>query len=126
MLLHLRHARLFAPAPLGVRDLVVAGERILWIGADEGDVLDLPRALVAETIDLEGRIVVPGFIDGHVHLTGGGGEAGFRTRVPPLSLGQYTRGGVTTAIGVLGTDDLVRTPADVVAIIQGQPARKEQ
>ncbi|MEO8083774.1 MAG: beta-aspartyl-peptidase [Ardenticatenales bacterium] len=119
MLLHLRHARLFAPAPLGVRDLVVAGERILWIGADEGDVLDLPRALVAETIDLAGRAVVPGYIDGHVHLTGGGGEAGFKTRVPPLTLGQYTRGGVTTAIGVLGTDDLVRTPADVVATARG-------
>ncbi|MFN8423964.1 MAG: amidohydrolase family protein [Anaerolineae bacterium] len=139
MLTHLRNARLFAPEARGVCDIVVAGERIVWIGGDGGDmdaggdgvragerrgprraaVLDLPRALVAETIDLEGRTVVPGFIDGHVHLTGGGGEAGFRTRVPPLGLERYTRGGVTTAIGVLGTDDLVRTPADVVATARG-------
>lgn len=121
MLTSLRNARLYDPDPRGDVDLVLAGERIVWIGAAEGAsaARALPAALVAEAVDLEGRTVVPGFIDGHVHLTGGGGEAGFRTRVPPLSLGAYTRGGVTSAIGVLGTDDLVRTPADVVATARG-------
>ncbi len=54
-----------------------------------------------------------------MHLTGGGGEAGPHTRVPPLSLGRLTAGGVTTAIGVLGTDDVVRSPAELVTVARG-------
>ena len=69
--------------------------------------------------DLEGRRVIPGLIDGHVHLTGGGGEAGPNTRVPPLGLSRLTAGGVTTAVGVLGTDDTVRTPAELVTAARG-------
>lgn len=121
MLTVLRDARLYDPDPRGVVDIVVAGERLAWLGpAGRGSAARaLPPALVDETVDVAGRVVAPGYIDGHVHLTGGGGEAGFRTRVPPLALGAYTRAGVTSVIGVLGTDDLVRTPADVVATARG-------
>jgi beta-aspartyl-dipeptidase (metallo-type) len=63
--------------------------------------------------------VIPGLIDCHVHLTGGGGEAGMHTRVPPLQLSRLTSGGVTTAIGLLGTDDTVRTTAELVATARG-------
>jgi beta-aspartyl-dipeptidase (metallo-type) len=58
-------------------------------------------------------------VDGHVHLTGGGGEAGPNTRVPALGLSRLTAGGVTTAVGVLGTDDTVRTPAELVTAARG-------
>ena len=54
-----------------------------------------------------------------MHLTGGGGEAGPQTRVPPVALSRLTRGGVTTAIGVLGTDDAIRTPAELVTVARG-------
>jgi beta-aspartyl-dipeptidase (metallo-type) len=73
---------------------------------------------VRET-DLGGRRVIPGLVDGHVHLTGGGGEAGPHTRVPPQALSRFTLGGVTTAIGVLGTDDAIRTPAELVTVARG-------
>ena len=79
----------------------------------------LSRDLGAREYDLAGRRVIPGLIDGHVHLTGGGGEAGPHTRVPPLSLSRLTAGGVTTAIGVLGTDDVVRSPAELVTVARG-------
>ncbi|MGH7584624.1 MAG: beta-aspartyl-peptidase, partial [Gemmatimonadales bacterium] len=111
MLHLLRHARVYSPAPQGVCDLLVAGESVVWIG----DRADLPAALGATERDLEGRALVPGFVDCHVHLTGGGGEAGHGTSVPPLPIERFTRGGVTTAIGLLGTDDAIRTPASVVA-----------
>ncbi len=116
MLTLLRNAEVYDPAPLGKRDLVVAGETLAWIGRD---LPPLGRSLVAEEIDLEGRRVIPGLIDGHVHLTGGGGEAGPHTRVPPVALSGLTRGGVTTAVGVLGTDDTVRTPAELVTVARG-------
>ena len=89
---------------------------MVWIGRD---VPALDRALGVEEVDLGGRRVIPGLIDGHVHLTGGGGEAGPETRVPPVALSRLTLGGVTTAIGVLGTDDTVRTTAELVTVARG-------
>ena len=72
-----------------------------------------------EEHDLGGRRVIPGLIDCHVHLTGGGGEAGPETRVPPVGLSRMTTGGVTTAVGVLGTDDAIRSPAELVTVARG-------
>ncbi len=115
MLSLLINADLYDPAPRGRAHLLVAGETIVWIGAEKPA---LPRGFAREW-DLEGRRVVPGLIDGHVHLTGGGGEAGPHTRVPPVALSRLTRGGVTTAVGVLGTDDAIRTPAELVTVARG-------
>jgi len=52
-----------------------------------------------------------------VHVTGGGGEAGFRTRVPPVPLTRFTTAGVTTVVGLLGTDDVARGTRDLVATV---------
>jgi HEAT repeat protein len=54
-------------------------------------------------------------VDAHVHLIGGGGEAGPSTRVPPVSLTQLSTAGITTVVGVLGTDGTTRSVADLVA-----------
>ena len=116
----LRNAELYDPAPRGRRHLLVAGETVLWVGPD---VPALDRSLHVEETDLGGRRVVPGLIDGHVHLTGGGGEAGPETRVPPVALSRLTLGGVTTAVGVLGTDDTVRTTAELVTVARGLTAQ---
>src|SRR5262245_66350881 len=69
------------------------------------------------TIDLEGRRLIPGLIDGHVHVTGGGGEAGFRTRVPTVPLSRFTTAGITTVVGLLGTDDVARGPGELLATL---------
>ena len=115
----LRNAELYDPAPQGRRHLLVAGGAVGWVGQD---VPTLDRTLQVEEVDLGGRRVVPGLIDGHVHLTGGGGEAGPETRVPPVALSRLTLGGVTTAVGVLGTDDAVRTTAELVTVARGLTA----
>lgn len=41
------------------------------------------------------------------------------TRVPPVELSRITAGGVTTVVGVLGTDDTVRTTGELVATARG-------
>src|SRR6478672_11122009 len=92
----LRNASVYAPESLGLCHVLVGGERILWVGHTLDE---LPATLGVAVVDLEGRTLVPGIIDGHAHLTGGGGEAGPETRVPAPLLSQYTRVGVTTAIG---------------------------
>lgn len=116
MLHLLLNADLYGPEPQGNRHLLVAAERIAWIGADRPD---LPASLGIEVTDLEGRKVIPGLIDGHVHVTGGGGEAGHDTRVAPIAPSHFTRNGVTTVIGLLGTDDVIRTPAELVVTTLG-------
>jgi beta-aspartyl-dipeptidase (metallo-type) len=115
MLSLLLNADLYDPSPRGRANLLIAGETVVWIGTEK---LSLPQGVVREW-DLGGRRVIPGLIDGHVHLTGGGGEAGPHTRVPPVALSRLTRGGVTTAVGVLGTDDAIRTPAELVTVARG-------
>ena len=108
----LRDGEVFAPEPLGRRHLLVGGGRVLWMGDAEPEV---PASFPVEVRDLGGRRVIPGLVDCHVHLTGGGGEGGFRTRVPPLPVSVFTRGGTTTVVGVLGTDDTTRSTASLLA-----------
>ncbi len=115
-MLLIRNATVYAPESRGRMDLLIGGEQILWMGASLGA---LPGALGVVEIDLEGRVVFPGLVDGHAHLTGGGGEAGPNTRVPAPPLSQYTLAGVTTAIGVLGTDDVTRSTAELVVTARG-------
>ena len=110
----IRNADVYAPEPLGVQQLLLGGGKVLWIGRE---LAALPVALPVEVIDLGGRRLIPGLIDGHVHVTGGGGEAGFSTRVPAPMLSRYTRAGVTSVVGLLGTDDVARSTRELVASI---------
>ncbi len=112
----LTDADLYAPEPLGHGHVLVAGGRIAWIGPD---LPTLDPSLGVVRRDLRGRRLIPGLIDAHVHLTGGGGESGYGTRVPPVPLSRFTRGGITTVVGVLGTDDLTRFPAELLATTRG-------
>lgn len=111
MLILLRDANVFAPAPLGRIDVLIANGAIAAVGPR---LPELPAAL-CEEIDLHGLRLVPGLIDAHVHLTGGGGESGPASRVPPLSLPALTAAGITTVVGLLGTDGTTRTVQSLVA-----------
>lgn len=112
MLTLIQNANVFAPEALGLKHILVAGDRIVYIG-DRAPHLD--DSLGVEHMDAEGARLIPGFIDPHAHVTGGGGEAGFETSVPAPLLTEYTRAGVTTVVGLLGTDDLVRTTSALIA-----------
>lgn len=112
----LTNARLFAPEPLGVRSLLIAGSHVVWIG--DGDP-GFHASLGVHTRDLEGRRVIPGLVDPHVHITGGGGESGPQSKVPPLALSRFTRNGITSVVGLLGTDDASRHPGELVVAANG-------
>jgi beta-aspartyl-dipeptidase (metallo-type) len=112
MLTLLTNANIFTPDHFGIGSVLLGGGKILYVGHDTPAVD--PR-LLDEQRDLEGAALVPGFIDGHVHVTGGGGEDGFSTQAPPVPLSRYTRHGVTTVVGLLGTDDETRSTASLVA-----------
>jgi len=116
MLQLIKNANVFAPEPLGICNVLVAAETIVYIGKEQPT---LDRFLDVEEVDLEGATLVPGFIDGHAHITGGGGETGPASRVPPVFLSKFTMAGVTSVIGVLGTDDLTRNTQTLVTQAYG-------
>jgi len=111
----LHDAELFDPTPRGRCDLLLGGGAILAIGPR----LEAPKGVDTDVVDLGGARVIPGLIDGHVHLAGGGGESGPASRVPRLLLQHLSLAGVTSAVGVLGTDGTTRTMAELVATALG-------
>ena len=108
-MLLIKGAEVYAPEYLGKKDVLIAGDRIERIGED------LPEYEGCQVIDGTGRIVAPGFIDRHVHITGGGGEGSFHTQAPQVQLSDLIRGGVTTVVGLLGTDGISRSTENLVA-----------
>lgn len=107
----LQGAHLFAPEDQGICDVLLANGKV--IAVDRA----IPTDIVPDctVIDLHGRILCPGFIDQHVHLIGGGGEAGPTTRTPEVTLSRLTEAGITTVIGLLGTDSVTRHPESLLA-----------
>ena len=105
----------YSPEHLGSCDILIAGARIAAIGKK----LDIPDSFDIDWIDAGGKSVAPGFIDLHVHITGGGGESGPATRLPEISVAAILGGGVTTVVGVLGTDSVTRSTENLVAKAQG-------
>ena len=99
----LKQGDIYAPEHLGRKDILIEGSRIARI-ADHIDEYDQIEEV--EKVDLGGHILTPGYMDIHVHITGGGGESGPATRVPEASLSVLVRNGITTVVGLLGTDYL--------------------
>lgn len=108
-------AVVYAPEYLGVRDVLIEGSRIRKIA----DKIPVVEAYEVQVIDGSGMLLFPGFIDGHVHILGGGGEGGYHTRTPEIMLTDITSGGVTTVVGCLGTDGTTRTMASLLAKARG-------
>lgn len=111
MLTLLKNAQLFAPEPRGLCHVLVGGGSILAI---EPELAELDPSW-CQVMDLGGARVIPGLIDAHVHVTGGGGESGPSSRVPELGPSELAAGGVTSTVGVLGTDGTTRSVAGLVA-----------
>ncbi len=110
MFLCVKNADVYSPAHLGKRDILICGGRIIAI---EPQIANLPDN--CRIIDAAGRRVIPGLIDQHVHITGGGGESGFTSRVPELRFSDSVTAGVTTIVGLLGTDSRTRSVRNLLA-----------
>ncbi|MFP4456374.1 MAG: beta-aspartyl-peptidase [Clostridia bacterium] len=114
----IKKVQVYAPENLGVKDILIAGEKIVAI-ENEIDGTKIPNC---EIINADNLIAVPGFIDGHVHMIGGGGEGGPKTRTPELNLTKALEAGVTTVVGCLGTDGTTRQMSSLLAKAQALEA----
>jgi len=92
---------------MGTQSLLLTGEQIAKIGTLDSKHL-AALDLDVNVVDAKGALVVPGFIDPHAHIIGAGGEEGFASRMPEILVSQLVSAGITTVIGLLGTDTSTR------------------
>ena len=104
MLKLIKNAKLYTPKFLGENDVLIAGAKIIAIDNN----LD-QFSQDAEVWDAQGKMVTPGFIDQHIHISGAGGKDGFLSRTPDVDLEQLISCGSTTVMGLLGTDGTLRS-----------------
>ncbi len=111
----LKNARLLTPRGIESGSLLMGCGKILATGHD----LSAPRNSPCHIVDARKQLLLPGIVDQHVHLTGGGGEDGFHTRTPEVMLSQLLKAGITSVMGLLGTDGATRHVASLFAKVQG-------
>lgn len=110
MFLLIKNADVYTPNFLGKKDILTCAGKIIKIE----DEIDLPLKDI-KVIDGTGKKIIPGLIDPHIHITGGGGEGSFKTRVPEVMLTDLTKSGITTVVGLLGTDTTTRCVENLLA-----------
>ena len=111
----LKNADVYAPEHLGLVDILIVNDKIVRIGEH----IEQPEGLSCQVLDAHGGKVVPGYVDQHVHIIGGGGESGPYSRTPEIFLSELTRVGITTVVGVLGTDGTSRHNESLLAKARG-------
>lgn len=116
MVVIIEGVEIYSPEYKGKNNILILDGKIAYIGAEKIK-LDLP--IQVKIIDGSNFYAFPGFIDGHVHITGGGGEGGFSTRTPEIMLSDIIKGGITTIVGCLGTDGLTRSMENLYAKAKG-------
>ncbi len=96
------------------QNVLIIADRVMQLKAQ----VEIPTGFPCVAIDVANQILVPGFIDLHVHVLGGGGEDGPTSRVPEIAFSSLTAAGITTVVGVLGTDSITRHPDTLLAKVK--------
>jgi beta-aspartyl-dipeptidase (metallo-type) len=112
----LRGGKVYSPAALGIKDILILGPKIAAV-TDPGEIRIKGLPVFEE--NAADKIVIPGFVDSHVHILGGGGEGGPATRAPEITIQSILSSGVTTVIGCLGTDGTTRHMESLLAKAKG-------
>ena len=108
----IKNVKVYKPEYAGVKDILILAGKTAAVGEDLR--ADFGGSIEVQEIDGGDLAAVPGFIDSHEHILGGGGEGGFHTRTPEASLGDLIQNGITTVVGCIGTDGVGR---DMTALL---------
>ncbi len=115
MFLKLTGGHVYAPEDMGIQDVLMSEGKIIQIA----DHIDFSFPQDYEEIDCTGKTIVPGFFDQHVHILGGGGENGFASLIRELQMTDCIRYGVTSVVGLLGTDAHAKSVPALIAKTKG-------
>lgn len=113
----IKNVKVYRPEYAGLKDILLIGDKIGAI--DDAISARFENGVEVTVIDGAGKVALPGFIDSHVHMLGGGGEGGPKTRTPEIRLTDLTTVGITTAVGCLGTDGVTRNMMSLLAKARG-------
>lgn len=102
----IKNVECFCPEYRGIKDIFIVKDVIYKI-SDAGEFNDFPKPV--NVYECKGLKAFPGIIDGHVHIIGGGGEEGPRSRINEISAEEIFSCGVTTTVGLLGADNRTKS-----------------
>lgn len=108
-ILLIKDGDVYAPEQQGKKDILVINDKIVFI---DQNILTSTLNLIDKNIkiiDASKCIIIPGYIDQHVHINGAGGEGGPQYRTPPIQLSEFVKAGITSVVGLLGTDGFARS-----------------
>lgn len=114
----IRGGEVYGPGVLGIMDVLIAGEKIIRVGEVDLGPLEA-TGLGVEVVEAAGCRVMPGLIDPHQHILGAGGEAGPQTRMREIEQTDIVGAGITTIVGILGTDGTTRHLTSLLAKARG-------
>jgi beta-aspartyl-dipeptidase (metallo-type) len=117
MLILVENGEVYAPEPIGRVPILLTFDRIASVGrVDRARVKALD--LEVDYIDARGCVVTPGLIDPHEHVAGGSAEDGFSTQTPEISASEIVSAGITSVVGVLGSDTTMISPSGLLAKVK--------
>ncbi|MGF1863646.1 beta-aspartyl-peptidase, partial [Photobacterium profundum] len=105
MLKLIKNGTILTPKGLIKADILICNDKIIGINSS---ITTSNLKLPYEELDASNQFVLPGIIDQHVHLIGGGGESGFSSRTPEVQVSKLVKAGITSVLGLLGTDSATR------------------
>jgi beta-aspartyl-dipeptidase (metallo-type) len=114
----IENGELYTPKPVGRQSVLMARNQIFKVG-------DISRSAVealgveVDVIDASDCLITPGLIDPHQHLLGGSGEEGFASQTPEISASEIVTAGITTVVGCLGADTVMKTLPGLLAKVKG-------
>ena len=69
----IKNANLYDPDPKGIRDILIVDEKVFSVAEH----IDPPELSVpVEVVSADGKTVIPGYVDQHVHVIGGAARRG--------------------------------------------------
>ena len=98
MLTLIKGGQAYAPEKMGELDILLGGTQILAMAPS----IQAPPGIETAVVDATGMTVIPGYVDSHMHLLGGGGSFGPDSRSHEVDVSTLAKAGVTTVVGTLG------------------------
>ncbi|GAB4114101.1 MAG: beta-aspartyl-peptidase [Candidatus Caldatribacteriota bacterium] len=113
MFIYIKNGIVYAPDYQGKKDILICMDKIVSV-YENGSFQIEKISNKIHIIDAKNMIILPGFIDQHMHFLGGGGKFGYAYRAGIVKFDDIIKFGITTAISSLGVDSYLKSLSDLL------------